>query len=220
MERQMLKNLMDDVRSFRAIDLIVGVITGVVAWAYMLVGSPLINSVAQGMGPIGIFFASFLLAILYILLTLGYPIRKSGLVFLVAMLTQAGMRLITGDPFGFIALQAYAIGGPLIWFATLGWDDYKSSFWRWTWIGGLCHLLVDGIFYFYLGVAPLLGSMLYGYLWSFVGASIFTGMLIALGHLALYPMLANTKAIKQIWVKSRADRLKNTVVPATSSATA
>jgi hypothetical protein len=220
MERQMLKNLMDDVRSFRAIDLIVGVITGVVAWAYMLVGSPLINSVAQGMGPIGIFFASFLLAILYILLTLGYPIRKSGLVFLVAMLTQAGMRLITGDPFGFIALQAYAIGGPLIWFATLGWDEYKSSFWRWTLIGGLCHFLVDGIFYFYLGVAPLLGSMLYGYLWSFGGASIFTGMLIAAGQLALYPMLSSTKAIKQIWIKSRADRLKNAVLSATSSAAA
>jgi hypothetical protein len=62
--------------------------------------------------------------------------------------------------------------------------------------------------------------MLYGYLWSFGGASIFTGMLIALGHLALYPMLSNTKAIKQIWVKSRADRLKNTVLSATSSATA
>jgi|UniRef100_A0A8J4H793 energy-coupling factor transporter transmembrane protein EcfT len=61
----MIKSLADDIKTFRAVDLIVGVITGVVAWAYMLVGSPLINSVAQSMGPIGLFFAAFLLAILY-----------------------------------------------------------------------------------------------------------------------------------------------------------
>ncbi|MEJ0096474.1 MAG: hypothetical protein WDN46_24605 [Methylocella sp.] len=213
----MLKNLMDDVRTFRAVDLIVGVITGVVAWAYMLVGSPLINSVAQGMGPLGLFFASFLLAVLYVLLTLGYPIRKSGLVFLVAMLVQAGMRLITGDPFGFIALQAYIIGGPLIWFATLGWSEYKSSFWRWVWIGALCHLLVDGIFYFYLGVAPVAGSMTLGYIWAFGGASLLTGVLIALIQLAIYPMLSGTKAIKQIWVKSRADRLRGAMPSTTAS---
>ena len=29
----MIKNLIDDIKTFRAVDLIVGVITGVVAWA-------------------------------------------------------------------------------------------------------------------------------------------------------------------------------------------
>jgi hypothetical protein len=204
----MIKNIVDDVRTFRAVDLIVGVITGVVAWAYMLVGSPLINSVAQSMGPIGLFFAAFLLAILYILLTLGYPIRKSPLVFVVAMLVQASIRLITGDPFGFIAVQAYVIGGPLIWILSSFWSEYKSSFWRWVWIGGLCHFIVDGIFYFYLGVAPLFGSMLYGYLWAFGGASLLTGVLIALGQLPLTALMEKSAALKQVWVKTRADRLK------------
>lgn len=213
----MFQTIIDDVKSFRSVDLIVGVITGVVAWAYMLVGSPLINSVAQSMGPIGIFFAAFLLAILYILLTLGYVIRKSGLIFVVAMLVQASMRLITGDPFGFIALQAYIIGGPLIWLATMGFSEYENSFWRWTWIGGLCHLLVDGIFYIYLGVAPLLGSIVYGYLWSYGGASIFTGMLIALGQMQLFKILSDSKAIKQIWVKSRAERVKAGLISAATA---
>ncbi len=202
----MIKNLVDDIKTFRAVDLIVGVITGVVAWAYMLVGSPLINSVAQSMGPIGLFFASFLLAILYILLTLGYPIRKSGLVFVVAMLVQASMRLITGDPFGFIALQAYIIGGPLIWFSTLFWSEYRTSFTRWLLIGGLCHFLVDGIFYIYLGIAPLGGSMLYGYLWAYGGASLLTGALIAIGQIQLYKLLSGSRAIKQIWMPTRAAR--------------
>ena len=67
-------------------------------------------------------------------------------------------------------------------------------------------------------MAPLLGSMFWGYVWSFGGASVFTGMLIALGQMALYPMLANTKAIKQIWVKSRPDRLKGIVTAPGSSA--
>lgn len=35
----MFNNLLDDIKSFKAVDLMVGVITGVVAWAYMLVGS-------------------------------------------------------------------------------------------------------------------------------------------------------------------------------------
>lgn len=213
----MFKNLLDDIKSFKAVDLMVGVITGVVAWAYMLVGSPLINSVAQSMGPIGLFFAAFLLAILYILLTLGFSIRKSGLVILVAMLVQASMRLITGDPFGFIALQAYLLGGPIIWLVTTLFGEYKSSFGRWLLIGALCHLLVDGVFYVYLGVAPVLGSQLYGYLWAYGGASIFTGVLIALGQLQLYKMLANSRSIKQIWVKSRADRVKGGLTKAVGS---
>lgn len=204
-----MRNLSADIKSFRAVDLVVAVITGVVAWAYMLVGSPLINSVAQSMGPIGLFFAAFLLAILYILLTLGYPIRKSGLVILIAMLIQASMRLITGDPFGFIALQAYLVGGPLIWFATAFFREYSNSFAKWMLIGAMCHFLVDGIFYIYLGVSPLFHSELLGYLWAYGGASIFTGFLIALGQTQLYKGLAKSKAIRQIWVASRETRLKH-----------
>ncbi len=198
-----LKNLKADLTGFKAIDLVVAVITGVVAWAYMLAGSPLINSVAQSMGPIGLFFAAFLLAILYILLTLGYPIRKSGLVILVAMLVQASMRLLTGDAFGFIALQAYAIGGPLIWFTTALFKGYSNSFWKWFVVGALCHFLVDGIFYIYLGVAPLFGSVLLGYLWAYVGASFVTGALIAVGQMQIYKGLERSRAIKQIWVNGR-----------------
>jgi hypothetical protein len=204
----MLSNLMQDVKSFRAVDLIVGVITGVVAWAYMLVGSPLINSVAQSMGPVGLLIGAFLLAILYILLTLGYPIRKSPLVFVVAMLVQAAMRLITGDPFGFIAVQAYVIGAPLIWILSSFWGDYKTSFWRWVWIGALCHFLVDGIFYLYLGVAPLFGSKLYGILWAYGGASFLTGVLIAFGQLSLTKLMENSPALRQIWVRNRHERLR------------
>lgn len=203
-----IRNLQADVKSFRALDLIVAVITGVVAWAYMLAGSPLINSVAQSMGPIGLFFASFLLAILYILLTLGYPIRKSGLVILVAMLVQAVMRLITGDPFGFIALQAYLVGGPLIWFATALFRDYSNSFAKWLLIGAMCHFFVDGIFYLYLGVSPLFHSELLGYLWAYGGASLLTGALIALGQRQLYKGLEKNKAIRQIWVTRRDNRLR------------
>jgi hypothetical protein len=197
------KNLKNELKSFKAIDLVVAVITGVVAWAYMLAGSPLINSVAQSMGPIGLLIGAFLLAILYILLTLGYPIRKSGLVILVAMLVQASMRLLTGDAFGFIALQAYAIGGPLIWFVTLMFKKYSNSFWNWLLIGALCHFLVDGIFYIYLGVAPLFGSVLLGYLWAYVGASIVTGTLIAIAQQQIYKGLERSRAIKQIWVRNR-----------------
>lgn len=202
-----IKNLQADIKSFRAIDLIVAVITGVVAWAYMLAGSPLINSVAQSMGPIGLFFASFLLAVLYILLTLGYSIRKSGLVILVAMLVQAIMRLITGDPFGFIALQAYIVGGPLIWFATALFRDFSNSFAKWLLIGAMCHFFVDGIFYLYLGVSPLFHSELLGYLWAYGGASLLTGSLISFGQMQLYKGLERNKAIRQIWVTQRDNRL-------------
>lgn len=202
-----MENLRNDLKSFKAIDLVVAVITGVVAWVYMLAGSPLINSVAQSMGPIGLFFAAFLLAVLYILLTLGYPIRKSGLVILVAMLVQASMRLITGDPFGFIALQAYIVGGPLVWFATATFKSYSNSFGKWVLIGAMCHFFVDGIFYIYLGVTPLFGSLLLGYLWAYVGASLLTGILIALAQTQIYKALNRTRAIRQIWVSDRENRI-------------
>jgi len=200
----LVTNLKTEFKNFKAIDLVVAVITGVVAWAYMLAGSPLINSVAQSMGPIGLLIGSILLAILYILLTLGYPIRKSGLVILVAMIVQASMRLLTGDAFGFIALQAYIIGGPIIWLVSLSFKGYRNKFLPWFVIGFLCHFLVDGIFYLYLGVAPLFGSKVLGYLWAYVGSSMVTGSLIALGQLQLYKGLERSKALKQIWVKNPA----------------
>ncbi|CAB1127775.1 membrane protein of unknown function [Candidatus Hydrogenisulfobacillus filiaventi] len=155
------------------------------------------------MGPIGLLLAAFLLAVLYILLTLGYSIRKNGLVILVAMLIQATLRLVTGDPFGFIALQAYLVGGALIWLATTFFRDYRNSFAQWLLIGSLCHFLVEGIFYLYLGVAPLFGSALLGYLWAYGGASLVTGSLIALGQIRLYSSLARARAIRPIWVENR-----------------
>lgn len=204
----MIEMLKNDIRSFKAIDLVVAVITGVVAWAYMLAGSPIINNVLHSIGPIGYFLAAFLLSILYILLTLGYSIRKSGLVILVAMLVQATMRLITGDPFGFIALQAYIIGGPIIWLITAGFKNTeKNMFAKWLLIGFMCHFFVDGLFYIYLGVTPIFGSMLLGYLWAYVGASLITGIGVGVGHVSLYKWISKSKAINQIYILDKAARL-------------
>jgi hypothetical protein len=64
----------------------------------------------------------------------------------------------------------------------------------------------------YLGVAPLGGSMLLGYLWAYGGASLLTGALIALAQLQLYKFLADSRAIKQIWVPSRAARVRGSAL--------
>ncbi len=42
-------------------------------------------------------------------------------------------------------------------------------------------------------------------------------MLIALGQLQLFKVLSNSRAIKQIWVKSRAERVKAGMISAATA---
>jgi len=160
-------------------------------------------------------------------------------VFLVAMLTQAGMRLITQPVIPLQELiqssrwQAYANrrSADLVRHASDG-TTIKSSFWRWNldrWalppLGGDGHHLF--LFLILGGRAAGLGSMLsYGYLFlvvRFGATAIFTGMLIAPRDISpsirCWPKTPRPSS--RSGSSRAADRLKNNgVFPATSSATA
>jgi ABC-type thiamin/hydroxymethylpyrimidine transport system permease subunit len=156
-------NLRASLASFKTADLLVAVVFAVVARIYLLVGSPLANAWLQSMGPVGQFLATFAIGIVYFILLLAAVIRGNMLVTWVAGVLMAIIRVLTGDPFGPVALQAYAFGGFTGWvaFAAMG---NRHTYLSWMVTAWWFSMGLDFVFYtFYLPVAPLLGSTVIGW---------------------------------------------------------
>src|SRR5215216_4809892 len=152
-----------DIANFKTSDILVAVIFAVVARLYALFGSPAANAWLQSMGPSGQFLATFAIGVLYFILLLAAVIRGNFLVCYVASVLMAVIRILTGDPFGPVALQSYLFGGLTGWiaFAAMG---NRHTYVSWMVTSAFYAMGLDFVFYtFYLPVTPILGSDLLGW---------------------------------------------------------
>lgn len=173
-----VNNMRADLANFKTADILVAVIIAVVARVYALFGSPAANAWLQAMGPVGQFLATFAIGILYFILILAAVIRGNFVVVWVAAVLMAVIRILTGDPFGPVALQAYLVGGFTGWaaFSVMG---NRHSFLGWMVAAWWFSMGVDFVFYtFYIAPAPILGSVQMGWFMTVVVYRIILGIVM------------------------------------------
>ena len=185
---------------FGTMDLIVGVVMGVIVRVVMIVGSPVINVLFHGMGPIGdLGNALTLLPLIYALMLLPGALRRNGLVPIVAAETMSIIRVVTGDPFGFIAVQAYLAAGFFAWVTltmfhhSLGWIQWYINSFVWT-------FWVDLIFGFYFGVFPFLGDIVLGWVWYIIVCRLVTALPCTILVILLTKALLRVEALRPVVV--------------------
>ncbi len=173
-----VKNMRADIASFRTADILVAVIIAVVARVYSLFGSPVANAWLQAMGPVGQFFATYAVGILYFILILAAVIRGNFFVAWVAAVLMAVIRVLTGDPFGPVAFQAYLLGGFTGWVAFAMMNN-RHTFLAWMVAGWWFSMGVDFVFYtFYIPVAPIAESPVLGWVVTVVIYRIILGVVM------------------------------------------
>ncbi len=149
-------------------DLMVAVVFGVVVRVVMIIGSPVINVLFHGMGPIGdLANALTLLWVIYSMMLIPGALRRNGLVPLVTAEVMSLLRVVTGDAFGFIAVQAYLAAGVFA-LITLNLFRHSLGYLEWFVNSFVWTFWVDFIFGLYFGVFPFLGDLLLGWVWYLI----------------------------------------------------
>jgi len=155
----------DDVKRIGSLDIMLAVVFAVIVRVYMIIGSPLVNLVLHGMGPVGdTLNAVTLLVPLYVLLMLPGAMRSNGLTAMLTAVLQSLIRTLTGDAFGIVALQSYFVGGLLSWIVLAAFK-YKRNYITWLAAAFAWTFGVDMWFVIYIGVFPLFGSFALGLLY-------------------------------------------------------
>ena len=163
-----IEGIKHDISNFGTMDLMVAVVFGVVVRVVFIVGSPIINVFFHGLGPIGdLVNALTLLWVVYSMMLIPGALRRNGLVPLVATEVMSLLRVVTGDPYGFIAVQAYLAAGigALI---TLNYFKHSLGYVQWFINSFVWTFFVDLVFGLYFSVYPFLGDMLLGWLWYLI----------------------------------------------------
>jgi ABC-type thiamin/hydroxymethylpyrimidine transport system permease subunit len=159
-----LSTMRDDVKRIGSLDIMLAVVFAVIVRVYMIIGSPLVNLVLHGMGPVGdILNVVTLLVPLYVLLMLPGAMRSNGLTAMLTAVLQSLIRTLTGDAFGIVALQSYFVGGFIAWVCMAAFQ-YKRTYLHWISSAFCWTFGVDMMFAVYIGIFPLFGSMVLGIL--------------------------------------------------------
>jgi len=194
-----IQEMKNDLKSLSSVDIMLAVVFGVIARLYMVVGSPLINVIAPAAGPLGYLVAGvLLLPPLYWILILVIAIRSNGFTGWLAAMFMSALRLFTGDPFGAIAMQAYAIGPLLAWISFAAFK-YKRTKVAWVVSAFVWGYTVDLIFGLYRGIWPVFGSYLLGHVW-FAFTRVLQALIVGLVLYGIIPSLMKIEALRGMMV--------------------
>jgi len=190
--------LRNDMKRLTSLDLMLAVVIGVIARIYMIVGSPAINVLLHGMGPLGdLINAASFLVVLYALLMLPGMIRLNGITAWLTAMLMAIFRILTGDPWGVVALQAYFLAGFFTWL-TLAALRYKLKLFHWFIAAFVWTFWVDLIFGLYFAIWPLFGSVILGWIFYLIVQRIICGFLVAIVLFYAYRALTKVEAMRGI----------------------
>lgn len=193
-----------DIANFGTLDLMLAVVIGVIARIYMIVGSPAINVLIHGMGPLGdLINAATFLVPLYAVLMLPGTIRLNGVSAWLAAVLMSIFRMLTGDPWGIVALQAYFVAGLFTWIVLAAFR-YRLTFPVWFAAAFIWTFFVDLIFGFYFGIWPLLGSEALGWFFYLIVQRLVCGFEVAIVLFFVYKALTGVEAMRGTIVTARA----------------
>ncbi|MEM3061497.1 MAG: hypothetical protein QW265_03720 [Candidatus Bathyarchaeia archaeon] len=195
------ETLSADAKGLSSLDIMLAVVIGVISRIYMLVGSPAINVIIHGMGVLGDFVnAATFLVPLYAILILPGAMRSNGITAWLAAMLMSILRLLTGDPFGWIACQAYLVAGFFTWLV-LAYFKYKPRYLPWFAAAFVWTFWVDLIFGIYFGIWPWMGSMILGLIAYLILERIINGIIVAAVILYAIRALQKVESLRGVIVQ-------------------
>lgn len=191
-----MAQLKTDISSFDATDLMIAVVLAVVGRVYMIFGSPIANVLFHGMGPIGDGLNVVILSPFLIMRAFGGAMRKNGLTAFVCIMLVAILRLLTGDPFGFILIQSGLVGGIFLWF-TMAAFEYKFDYKHWILYGIVFAVAIENVWVAYWEVWPVAGSWWLGWgvynMWNLL-----KGIIIGVVCMRLYATMSRYRSLRSL----------------------